>query len=393
MAIVFIKSLEPLKLRMAYNNDVIKFYSNNSTTIVKYADVIIDTPGSVPDVTMRLYPAPDGTFTCNLKPYIVSLINKRNFEDTTQTNINSNDITSFFYDNTIGTILKKNLNIVIPGESYTVGLFWIAGVEQLGLRPQFDMREFYVMSPYDKNTYYHNYIKYWQGYPFDLPFFYGNNITANINNYKIKNETNLLDMSFTIDKTGSVNLAGRLFFSDGRTDETLEDLLPLVEGYNKLIWSKVGQPSTKDKFITLEKMPYRCGVYFKWLNKYGGYNYWLFENTYSIDRTSKQLGELSRDNDNLEDTFSNAIQIGKDSQDTIKVIAELIPEHERIVLEGIIDSPKIYMFTGQPFARNGFRDWVEVSLKTTNTRVKNPKQQLTNFVFDFELPQRYTQTL
>jgi hypothetical protein len=184
-----------------------------------------------------------------------------------------------------------------------------------------------------------------------------------------------------------------MVFSNGDDDETLEDILPLAEGYNTLRVMQLDTEADTDKFISLHKVPYKQGVYLKWLNALGGYSYWLFEDTYSIDRSTKQLGELDRDNDNLEDTFGRSIQIGKESQDSLKIIAELLTEDERRIVEGILDSPKIYLFTGKPFAQNGYRDWIEVSLKTTSARIKNPRQPLTNFTFDIELPMRYTQTL
>ena len=134
-------------------------------------------------------------------------------------------------------------------------------------------------------------------------------------------------------------------------------------------------------------------MYFKWLNKYGGYSYWLFENTWSLDRSSKYTGELDRDTANLDEMFARTAQLGKESQDTIKVVAEHLNEEERGIVEGLVDSPKIYLFKGRPFSRSSARDWIEVTLKNTNVRLKNARQPLVNFAFDFELPIRYTQTL
>lgn len=389
MAIVFTKGIDLNKLRMAYNNDVIKFYSNVSTALPVWCEIAARNVGSDVDrFRVRIYPAPDGTFYFNFRQYISSMINTRNFEDTTNIVIGS-DIDSCLYNFREGTYLNQDIFIVImhsddTNSSAGYNLSWLAGVEQLGSYNIFDRRDYFIMTPFKKLTDNHVYLKYWQGYPFDISLFTWLN-----GNYTLKNNTNILDANITI----GGNKVYRLAFSDGRTDETLEDFVPLVDGFNKLTWSLEGGPVENNIFITMEKVPYKCGIYFKWLNKYGGYSYWLFENTYSIDRASKQLGELDRNNENLEYTFNRDIQIGKDSNDTVRAIAELLTEDERMILEGIIDSPKIYMFTGQPLARNNYRDWIEVSLKTSNVRVKNPKQELTNIVLDFELPQRYTQTL
>src|SRR5690606_24397330 len=185
----------------------------------------------------------------------------------------------------------------------------------------------------------------------------------------------------------------RLVVSDGRTDVSLESQVPLINGINTLRYMSGSTPKASDKFISLEKMPCREGGYLKWLNKYGGYSYWLFEKTFPIDRSTKYTGELDRDYDNLEQMPARSIPIGKESQDTMKIVAELLTEDESRIVEGLLDSPKIYLFTGKPFAQNGITDWIEVTLKTTSARIKNARQPLTNFTFDIELPQRFMQTL
>lgn len=381
--ITFIKDIDLDKLRMAYNNDVLRFY-NESTAPPVWAEVALRTPDVDVDLfRIRLYPNPQGQFFINLKPYITSLINTRDFDDTLETNLQVENPQSFIYNFTDGTFINKNLYMSIMHADGSHGdggysLSWLAGVEQHDEHTSFRRTDMLVLSPFKKETSNSYYLKYWQGYPFDMALY------STLGAFTVRNETNKLSQNFT--KKGNVD---RLVFSDGRTDETLESLLPFVEGINQLKISK----SSAEKWITLEKVPYKCGVYLKWLNKYGGYSYWLFENTYSKDRSTKQLGELDRDSENIENSFGRTVQIGKESQDTLRIVAELLTDDERRIVEGIIDSPKIYLFTGSPFSRNSYNNWTEVTLKTTNTRIKNPKQPLTNFTFDIELPLRYTQTL
>jgi len=378
--ILYEKPINEDKLRMAYNNDVIRFYSDSGLEPM-YVDVAIDL------LTIRLYPGPNGRFFFNFKPYVAALINTRNFEDTLSTDLQTPDADTFIYGFSNGTYAQKEVTITITfddesTETSVNTLSWLAGVEQLGSDIVMMVDENYVLTPFKRETTNQYYLKYWQGYPFDIAFYRPNSVLY------LKNETNLIEQEFN-----NASPVKRLFISDGRTDESLEDVLPMIEGFNSIRVMQVEEGGEDDKRIALEKIPYKCGVYFKWLNKYGCYNYWLFEDTASLDRSSKSLGELDRDTANLEDTFARSIQIGKESQDNIRVIAELLNADERLILEGIIDSPKIYLFTGQPYARNDYRDWVEVSLKTSSVRIKNPKQPLNNFVLDFELPVRYTQTL
>jgi hypothetical protein len=378
--ITFVQSLNENYLRKAFNNDVVTVYSTTNADAL-YCDITIGT------LQLRLYPNPGGQFFFNFRPYVSALINTHNFEDTLHTALMGANPDTYLYNATDGTYLAHDVlfTIGLEGgavETATYNLAWFAGVEQLGSHHNFNRADSLVLTPFRKDTANHVYLKYWQGYPFDISLYCPAPMVY------LSNETTLLSQEFDVP-----GIISRLALSDGRTDETLETLLPFSDGYNRLRLGASAEAAAADKFIMLEKVPYTCGVYLKWLNKYGGYSYWLFEDTYTIDRSTRPLGELDRSNANLGDTFTRAIQTGRESQDTIKVIAELLTDDERRIVEGILESPKIYLFTGQPYSRSSYRDWIEVSLKTGGSRIKNAKQPLTNFTFDLELPQRYTQTL
>lgn len=384
----FLQPLNTQKLRMAYNNDIIRFYSDNAQSAVSCT--ITDVFNAI---NVTLYPNPQGQFYFNFKPHISALVNRDNFNDTQETNIQGNQPASFVYNtyanHSIFTQRSVTFTITFDDdntETATYVLAWLAGVQQTGNNHNFSLNDLVVQAPFKKDTTNSYSLKYWQGYPFDIPFF------TTGNEVRLTNNTNLLQTDFDIAGYGD-----RLFVSDGRTDVSLEDVLPLAEGFNELTFSvrssggRAG--SAQEKYIILEKIPYTCGVYLKWYNALGGYSYWLFENTYSLDRRTKHIGEIARDNNNLEDSFGRSVTLGKESQDTIRIIAELLNEDERAIIENLMDSPKVYLFTGTPFSQNSYQNWIEVSLKTSSARLKNPRQPLTNLTFDLELPQRYTQTL
>jgi len=368
-------------LRMAYNNDVVSFYSNTITSPPAYADIV------AAGLSLRLYPAPDNSFFINLKTYVSALINSRRFADTTQPDIDDNDADSFVYDFTNGSLLELPIIITVElqdetTETATHTLAWLGGVQQIADYIPMLKADTYILTPFKRLTQNNYFIKYWQGYPFDISLY------TPAAALTFENTTLLQDAVFNA--PGKVF---RLFFSDGRTDETIEDILPLADGYNKI---RVYDPAIENgtsKYLTLFKEPVKCGVYFKWLNKFGGYSYWLFENTAGVDRAGKSLGELDNDNENLGTAFNRSLQIGQQTQDTVKVTTDILSPDERDIVEGIMDSPKIYMFTGQPMARNGVNDWIEVTLKTNAATIRNYKQQFTTLALNFDLPIRYTQTL
>ncbi|QEE50114.1 hypothetical protein FUA48_11140 [Flavobacterium alkalisoli] len=379
--IVFTNPIDIYRVRMAYNNDVLNFYSTLPGK-PKYCDLTFN------NKPMRIYPAPDGTFFLNLKPYVTSYINTRNFEDTLTPNLEGLNTNSYVYNFENGSYFNTNLYFTIwmnddAHDDNGYNLTWISGAHQLDDYNRRTTSDYFLLSPNKANSTQHYYLKYWEGYPFDVSLF-----MPNFTYFYLKNTTTALSV-----KLPTKARVSRLVFSDGRTDETLESLFPLVEGFNEIRFKKSTFDYSTDKFITLEKVPYKKGVYLKWLNNYGGYSYWLFENTYSIDRSTQQIGELDRDYFNLENSFGRTTQIGKESMDTLKITAELLNDDERRIVQGILESPKVYLFTGKPLSQNGKNNWMEVTLKTSNARIKNPKQQLTNFTFDIELPQRYTITL
>ncbi|KGO88086.1 hypothetical protein Q765_03260 [Flavobacterium rivuli WB 3.3-2 = DSM 21788] len=379
--IQFVENIQESRLRMAYNNDVLRFFSTNNIA-PKSCEV-----RAVDAFTAVLYPDPGGAFYFNFKSFVTALINNSNFADTMEmSGLIRDDPNSYIYP---APDMSLQLNVTFEitfvdntVENVTFFLTYIAGVSQSGDYKTLSTEQSYVLTPFKTDTLDRFYLKYWQGYPFDIPFY------SAAEEITLRNDTNLLSQQFDLNDS-----TFRLILSDGDDDETLENLLPLIDGFNSIRIIDQYEDTVNDKFILLEKMPYKCGVYIKWINAMGGYNYWLFENTAAIDRTTRAIGEIENDFGNYFDTNNRVLQIGKDSQDTVKVIAETLTENETLIVSGITDSPKIYMFTGAPFSRNVYRDWVEITLKSTNMRIKNYKEKLNNVAFDFELPQRYTQRL
>lgn len=380
--IQFTQPPQPENLRMAYNNHVVRFNSTIGNNPA-YAVVAL-----TEDLSARLFPSPDGMFYFNFKPYVSTLINTNNFEDTITTNLLTTNPDSFIYGggSTVVLQLQVTFHVVFDTEVYentTQEFTWLAAAQQPGYYMPYTVDDLLVLSPALPDAANTWYLKYWEGYPFDISLFSKEDILV------ITNTNNLLSEEFSL----SSQMASRLFFSDGRTDETLEDLLPLSPGHNRLKLKRYVDSPADAKFINLEKASACTGVYLKWFNAQGGYSYWLFENTYAIDRSAKSLGEIDRDFENPENSFASTTQLGREVQDTIKIVAEMLTEPQRNIVQNLLESPKVYLFTGAPYSRNDYHNWIEVSVKTTGARIKNPREELTNFTFDIDLPVRYTQTL
>lgn len=375
MAIVFNKELDTTKLNLAFNNNVIEFYSDSGTA-PDNATITIGTN------TVTIYPNPNGTFRYNFKELIISIINVDNYTDDLEVDLD----TSFTYDWTDKITLIDDVVTVInlsndTTETDTREITWLSGYVDLYKwkqnYPQEDLlsSEIRLLQRVNGDSYYNYYLKYCEGYPFDLTI-YGNN-----NSIDVTNNTNLISNTFNLNKIS------RLVFSDGRTDVSIEDVLTLTDGYNDLDFNN-------EFNIRLDKVTQFCpnGIYIKWINSLGGWNYWLFAKGENTTKTDSR-GALFNDVNNLEDTISPFISLGKEANKTIKVREQRIKSQYKTLLEDLIDSAKVYLFTGVPFSKNTFNDWMEVDLKDGKFITENPKEGLYTFDFELQLPKSVTRSL
>lgn len=385
MAIIFTNDIREDKLLMAYNNNVVKFHSDSE---LDPATAEISGLG----IDALLYPHPNGTFRFNFKDDVESEINTKNFADDLQYELIDADASTFMYDVQDGCFLEGVVTFKInftdeSSETTTRNLKFIAGAIQL---EDFKKQEIIttdnnicVLSPVQARSNKNVYLKYWEGYPFEFSFFNRDNPLDDI---KLKNTTTGIEYSFP-----SKSKVNSLFISDGRTDMTIEQFFPLVVGRNQIrfLIDDVDQGIN----LHLEKVDTKCGVYVKFLNSFGRYNYWLLLSKHFRTRTTKYIGEIDNDFNNIEATTSPTIQLGKIGDETIRCAAKNLTADDKRVFEQIIDSPKIYMFTGERFSKANLTDWMEVRLKTSSFRVKEPGKVLYTYAIELDLPARITQNV
>lgn len=379
MAIIFDKDLREDRVNLAYNNNVVEFHSDNLVLQPSYCDITILT-----DV-IRLYPSPSGSFYYNFKEFITTILNVDNFKD----DLNPNLSVSYSYDWTNKVLLFEDIvfNMVFQDDSTetdTKSVYWLSGYVQLSnykqLYPSLDLlinKSTLLQRPLN-DSYYNFFSKYWAGYPFDLTV-----LKIADNDLDITNNTNAINFVFDEIDTD----VERLVFSDGRTDTSIEDNLPLITGYNDL--------DVNTQFnILLQKIVPTCtdGHYVKWINSFGGWSYWLFYKG-NENIATKEVGFLFNNYNNLEDTISPSISLGKTTETTIQLKQDAITEFDYTILKDLIDSTKVYLFTGTPFSQNTFNDWVEVNLKQGNFRTSNSRGDQYSLNLGIELPLNVTRTL
>ena len=175
------------------------------------------------------------------------------------------------------------------------------------------------------------------------------------------------------------NRINRVVISNGN------ELINLERGYNNFVINNVS--------IQIENITEVCGGhYLKWLNAFGGWNYWLFYKG-NDTLTTKDLGTIYNDYEDVVDTISPYVAIGKTSENNIVVQQELITPNEMLILNDLLESPKVYLFTGTPNEVAQPNDWLEVTIKSGSFRVVNSREKMNSLILTIELPSNNTKTL
>jgi hypothetical protein len=369
MAIIIAEAPPQDKTVMAYNNQILKFGTNSSFSPVR---AVI----SVGSFNATIYPQPNGQFYFNLIEIAKSLVNTNNFAD----NINP-DLPPYEYNGSnvyFSGVL--NISLVLANATFETlnrDITLLAGVQQLESYKKGEVFEgtYCILLPLFPKSNDRFYARYFEGYPFDVSF-----LDKTQNDIIIENETNLLNWSFD-----SAGIVTRIFFSDGRIDETIDDVLPISLGRNVLEWEGLR--------LIIDKVDSCDGVYLKWFNPLGGYSYWLFPKFSQRTLTTNNIGKLDNDFETLENTSSPQVSLGREGRERISLDSDLLTPEKFNLLKTIYTSPKVYLFTGEPYSQASSKDWIEVSIVNTQHRTRNWKGQPLNVTLEIELPEMNTQKI
>lgn len=364
MAIIFDKQITDVNLLLSYNNNTLVF-KTNSVSQVKMATV------SFQGLVFTLFPDPANKFYFNFKYSVSTLLNENNFADENvfTTNILNNYTDKIFKSfNATFTIFFTNNTT----ETTTYQYNFLSAFVNLQ-----NYKQLYPGYPFLKNTKMflkpNTFLKYWPGYPMDFTFYNGllNDLTIIVNG-----DPN------TYTNTNRIN---RVLVDNGDETFGITEAFGLSEGYNTISINSVQ--------IQLEKISNACdGHYLKFLNLFGGWNYWLF-NKGNDTLTTKDLGTINNDYEDILNTTSPFVSMGKTSENNITIKQENITPSELLILNDILESPKVYLFTGNKNEVAALNDWLEVTIKSGAFRVSNSKEKMTNLNLTIELPTNNTKTL
>ncbi len=126
------------------------------------------------------------------------------------------------------------------------------------------------------------------------------------------------------------------------------------------------------------------GVYVKWLNSYGGYDYWLFNN-YSIEKSrAKEVGTVSEIWDNRIQARATEHTLGYNVSEQLEIFSNVKKQYIHIVKE-IFESTEVYLYRK---IVNSSYVWQKVRVKGSVSIVSN--REYTKLKATLILPKKYT---
>lgn len=386
MALITTRKPVDTKWLFKANNHILTFYSDDGGLTTEYAEIVIDGI-SEPIV---IYPNIDDTFWFNFKDYF-NVLFERIKDEIDPTGVTNSDIDTFVFDWTKSVkVINVTWKVYHTDTSFvsdTDLLYVVHGVEDLYKHKRGvtkDGLNNHYLTPLSVGSTTRHYARYWHGFPFDIGFTQA--IPNVVSPQRWKNLTNGIE---TPDIT-TPHACQRMFLSNGDTTHTLEDFMPLVNGYNE-----IRMPETNNTYVYLDlwKMTESCGVYLKWYNNKGGYSYWLFSEFHAETLNTKGLGMINNDFEELGNTVSPSVSLGREGREGMNLMYENLNADDYNYLKSLFLSQKIYLFTGEPFAKNSFNDWLEIGLSNVSAPPRDFKGRVPRIDFKINLPNPVTTTL
>jgi len=372
MALTFTTNLDNQNLLFAINNNVIEFYSD-STELPLNCEIQIGTQPS-----RIVYPMPNGSFWFNFKEYILDVFSIIGDDyDYTPTEIK--DETAKIFNNETISITITFLDDSTETSTYNL-VDWLYATtdKRLYKNELIPRNKVTPLTPQNKIADNVSYLKYWVGYPMSYTLFNG----LGDDSFYFKEKDGFAQID-PIDIEYSKIM--RVPLCDG-TNGSTQYLFAGIE------IRKVSDDSLLH-LITVDIDYTPCsGYYIKWKNRFGDWNHWLFQNGGEQLKT-KELGEINKNFNNLNQATTLLSQIGKSAFNTFTVTTDLINENESLLLSDLFESPKIYLWTGETGTATTEFDWIEINLTTNTINTILPKTTQNQINLTFELPPKDTRTL
>lgn len=378
MAVTFQTSLLEDRLLNSHNNNEVIFESDLAGTELSAE---IDVDGTV----FEIQPI-NGVFFFNFKKAFIALFPDLYFNDTIEPDIVLGDPDSLRYgyqEIRVDPEVTYTINLDVGGPDVLMQTYRVlqSALDLLDFAKGVDIFQYdfnIVGIPDDRNNFDFSAV-YFEGYPFDVT------IQCEIPGIRtLTHQQTLSTLDIDIHRQ-----VVRLFFSDGNEDITINDYIPVLDNtINNYFFDDANQVT-----LNIEKTEGNCnGIYLKWKMTNGGWAYWLFDNVSEKVGIGISSGELNRNFQRYENTgFFN--ELGKESTTRYRVKTDFMRGKYRRLVTSILDSPRVYFYSGLRYTTAQNINWIPVRLNTQQALIKTRKNDFEPLEFEFELFTKDTLTL
>ena len=136
------------------------------------------------------------------------------------------------------------------------------------------------------------------------------------------------------------------------------------------------------KVVRSETCSYDNPVYLRWINIYGGVDYYLFKKTQDIKTETEERGMYEKYIENFETATEKVKSIGKDFTETWTLGAEMLDLNDYNGCIGLVTSPLVEMYVSGT--------WFTVVVKK-GSWVKTTYSQRHSIEFEIVVPKRNAQ--
>lgn len=334
--------LQPLPagaLLNAFNDNVIRF---------TYGDHVLVNVEANQQLPLTLYPSPSGEYYLNLQPFSSVLINGNRFEDAIVPDIDANG----YVVPDPSLFLAMELKISIDASIDVATYHFLKSVAQIANYADRMADENHILLPSPKVTYY-------EGYPFDISVY-----AAQSQDITLHNRTTGLSADLSMNQ-----YTNRLFFSQGSDNFTIDDVLPLQTGYNRM---ELEFGPTDKIDLTVQKKESKCAPYFKFYRNCGGYGYIRFESEVGVKNSASEGESIRTDFNGIQNTIRRSIA-EKTATVEMELQTEQLEAWEMENFKDFISSPYVMMYTGDLYQKATDKSWVGVRVTSSGLFSKRPK--------------------
>lgn len=361
MAINFIK--KPYGVYPVYNDSYLEFKSTLRNVKGCSIDVYL---GKKSIKGLLIYPDIEGFFLLNIGKVVLSLMEK-GFRD---------DYEEGFYGGVYGFYYEVKLDLVIFDnngvEDRVSEVFeFNKSCVQVGGKVSYGKS---LMSYRGEGIDY--YMTYFEGFPFSF----------GLDKLEKGSVVELINVN-TRKKVSDIRVVGsgvfRFGVDDGVDNWTNSGFLSLTDGLNVL---ELADKSGVFANIFLKKRRSGSGVLLKWFNSEGYFSYYLFDKFFETKVKSSLDGVVyDSDFNNINDSSGYYLSTGKSSSKQINLKAN-IDEKEFDVVEGVLNSPYVQMYTSQKaFVKGRF-----VNVVVSGTAIRRTKKRNNKIGIVVNLPETVT---